>query len=362
MRPRRRPTVAPPQGHGPVPVQQQGGRVRQPAAGSPGAGRPQPAAALVAHGPRLLLVDGLLVGLQHLLQRQFPRLRALSGGRYPRAPVLRAPAAVAGSGHGRAARSPSFTAGTPGPSRVLRATRVRRRVNVSAPEVPQPERSYHNSVKVTALDASLPVGVFNNKTRSEPRDTGLTTTSSRETSEHQPRTGSTGLGQQVAPRRRPCALRLPVKGHRRKEPQVTVRTDGSLVLWRLCFITLNQRTLNRREATRRRSQRSRWTINRIICSVVLWKQRNDGRTSNVQPCVTHQVQHVSVQLSVYTHTHTHTRTHTQAHTHTHTHRHTHRHTHTHTHRHTQAHRHTHTHTHRHTGTHTLIDYYLIFPP
>lgn len=60
---------------------------------------PQPAAALEAHGPRLLLVDGLLVGLQHLLQGQLPRLRP------PGAPGPLRPgsvrAAPAGPGHGR---------------------------------------------------------------------------------------------------------------------------------------------------------------------------------------------------------------------------------------------------------------------
>lgn len=85
-----------PQRHGSVPVQEDGGGLLHPAGrGRRRAGQPQPAAALVAHRPCLLLVDGLLVGLQHLLQRQFPglgqvpRLAAVRAGGYPpRVPVL----------------------------------------------------------------------------------------------------------------------------------------------------------------------------------------------------------------------------------------------------------------------------------
>lgn len=92
------PTVVPGlilQRHGSVLVQQDGGRVLHPA-DSPGrrAGHPEPAAALVAHRPCLLLVDGLLVGLQDLLQRQLPglgqvpRLSAVRGGGYTGLTVL----------------------------------------------------------------------------------------------------------------------------------------------------------------------------------------------------------------------------------------------------------------------------------
>lgn len=84
------------QWHGSVPVQEDGGGLLHPAdRGHRRAGQPQPAAALVTHRPCLLLVDGLLVGLQHLLQRQFPglgqvpRLAAVRAGGYsPRVPVL----------------------------------------------------------------------------------------------------------------------------------------------------------------------------------------------------------------------------------------------------------------------------------
>lgn len=74
------------QRHGSVPVQEDGGELLQPASrGRRRAGQPQSAAALVAHRPCLLLVDGLFVGLQHLLQRQFPGL-----GKIPRLAAVRA--------------------------------------------------------------------------------------------------------------------------------------------------------------------------------------------------------------------------------------------------------------------------------
>lgn len=94
-----------PQGHGSVPVQEDGRWTLHRADSCRGrAGHPEPAAALVAHRPCLLLVDGLLVGLQHILQRQFPglgqvpRLDALRGHGYPWVSILGG--SLGGSCHG----------------------------------------------------------------------------------------------------------------------------------------------------------------------------------------------------------------------------------------------------------------------
>lgn len=68
---------------------------------------PQPAAALEAHRPGLLLVDGLLVHLQHFLQGQLPRL---GPRRAPRA-FGSCCAAAARPGHGRPSSPPARAAG-----------------------------------------------------------------------------------------------------------------------------------------------------------------------------------------------------------------------------------------------------------
>lgn len=94
-----------PQRHGSVSVQEDGGRTLHRAdSRRRRAGHREPAAALVAHRPCLLLVDGLLIRLQHLLQRQFsgigqvPRLHAVRGNGYPWVSILGG--AVGGSCHG----------------------------------------------------------------------------------------------------------------------------------------------------------------------------------------------------------------------------------------------------------------------
>lgn len=76
-----------------VPAQEDVGRVPD----APPAARraPQPAAALEAHGPRLLLVDGLVVEPQDLLQAQrVRRAPGRTGGR----PRVRRPLAARGAG------------------------------------------------------------------------------------------------------------------------------------------------------------------------------------------------------------------------------------------------------------------------
>lgn len=97
--------VACPQCYGSVPAQEDGGRSLYRADSCCWqAGHPEPAAALVAHRPCLLLVDGLLIRLQHLLQRQFPglgqvpRLYAVRGNGYPWVSILGCSAG--GSCHG----------------------------------------------------------------------------------------------------------------------------------------------------------------------------------------------------------------------------------------------------------------------
>lgn len=75
-----------PQGDGTVPVQQDGvGPLGSVAVPVPGSVRTFPAAALVAYGPGLLLIQWLLVGAQDLLQGQLTRLRRLA--RLPRLPL-----------------------------------------------------------------------------------------------------------------------------------------------------------------------------------------------------------------------------------------------------------------------------------
>lgn len=148
-------------------MEEDGGRVLHPA-DSPcrRAGHPEPAAALVAHRPCLLLVDGLLVGLQHLLQRQFPGLRqvpgsvAVRGGGHPWVPILAA--SVSGSGHGCDAVEPilySASTGAIDADRLTAQSAVQSAAQTSSSTAAAP-RYRSDAVNFATGSAAFPDHVF----------------------------------------------------------------------------------------------------------------------------------------------------------------------------------------------------------